>query len=352
MNSIVGLIKKFTKTQTIKDAFLVSLGMGLSTILSALSIFLIARFLGPSGFGIYTTALGIAIIITDAIDLAISSSIINFASGSKQSSKEYIKHGFQLKLILGLTAGLLFAVLSKLVSPLIHLNLSQPLLISSLFIPVVFLYRFPRSILQSEKRFLPDSSIEIVASLLRLVFILIFYYFLSLTVIKALTAYLLGAAGAFLFGSLFISWKFLKVKVKLETKKSFSSFQKWLTLGFILAAVHGRIDTVILLRLAGPEVTGIYQAAFRFFLPVLSLTAILSLIFAPRFASFPNQAIAKKYLKKTLLLSLAISSLVLLIIPLAPFLIRLIFGQGYLPAIVPTQILAVGFFAFMIGAPL
>ena len=352
MKSVFSLIQKFTKTQTIKDASLVTVGMGLSTILSAISIFLIARFLGPTGFGLYVTALGLSIIIIDSLELAISGSIINFSAQITKQSQQFIKHGFKLKLILGLSVGLVFALLSQLLAPILHSQLLKPLLMASFFIPVVFLQRFPRSILQAQKRFLSDISIEVCTSLFRLLSILVFYYFFKLTVISALFSYLLGAFLAFIFGSFFISWKFLKAKVTKLTKKNFFSFQKWLTFGFILAAIYGRIDSAILIKLAGAEVTGIYQAAFRFFMPVLSFTAVLSLIFTPRFASFSDQVTAKTYLKKALVLSLGFATLVLLIIPLAPFFVNLIFGPQYQAAILPAQILALGFFSFTAGAPL
>lgn len=352
MKSVFSLIQKFTKTQTIKDTALVTIGMGLSTILSAASIFLIARFLGPTGFGLYVTALGLSVIVIDSLELAISGSIINFSASHSKTSNQFIKYGFKLKLVLGVLVGLLFAIVSQLLAPSLHPDLTQPLLIASIFIPIVFLQRFPRSILQANKKFLPDISIEVATSLFRLLSVLSFYYFSKLTVITALTSYLLGALLAFFYGSLFISFRFLKAKITSQTKQNFFSFQKWLTLGFILAAVYGRIDSAILLKLVGPEITGTYQAAYRFFMPVLSFTAVLSLIFAPRFASFTNYKTAKTYLKKALLLSLGFSSLVLLIIPLAPIFVNLIFGSSFTGAILPTQILSLGFFAFVAGAPL
>ncbi len=352
MKKVTNLVQKYTKTQTVKDTVLVTTGMGLSTILSALSIFLIARFLGPAGFGLYVTALGLSIIVIDSLELAISGSIINFSSRKTIKAQQFIKYGFKLKLVLGVLIGIIFATLSQLIAPNLHSDLTKPLLIASVFIPIVFLHRFPRSILQSQKRFLSDISIEVVTSLFRLLSILSFYYFFKLTVLTALLSYLLGALFAFLYGSIFINWSFLRAKVTQSTKQNFFSFQKWLTLGFILAAIYGRIDSAILLKLVGPEITGIYQAAFRFFMPILSFTAVLSLIFAPRFASFNSFKIAKTYLKKALLLSLGFSVLVLLIIPLAPFFVNLIFGPSYKAAILPTQILSLGFFAFVAGAPL
>ncbi|HBU21787.1 TPA: hypothetical protein DEB02_02475, partial [Candidatus Beckwithbacteria bacterium] len=76
MAKIIKSLLAVTRTQTIKDAVIVTAGMGLSTLLAAASIFLIARLLGPTGFGLYTTALAIVVIVIDSIDLAISSSIV------------------------------------------------------------------------------------------------------------------------------------------------------------------------------------------------------------------------------------------------------------------------------------
>ena len=105
-------MKTIFASQTIKDSSIVTVGMGLSAILSALSIFLIARFLGPSGFGFYVSALAVAVIITDSVELAISNSLVKFASGSDRPLS-FIKYGFYLKVGLGLFLGLLLAQLSR-----------------------------------------------------------------------------------------------------------------------------------------------------------------------------------------------------------------------------------------------
>lgn len=351
MKKLTDSLLSITKTQTIKDAAVVTIGMGLSTAFSVASIFIIARLLGPADFGLYTVALTIAIIVIDALDLAISGSIVKFASQRDSESNGFIKYGFNLKLLLGLVVGLLFALLSQPLAGWLHPDLQKPLLISSLFIPVVFLLRLPRSLLQAQKKFLPDSALEVLTSLSRLIFVGGFYWLFKLTIITSLLAYLFGATTAFLIGASLISWQFLKARVTSKIKSRFFSFQKWLTLGFVLAAVHSRIDTAILLRLSGPAVTGIYQAGFRFFMPAIQLAAALSLVFAPRFASFPDQAEAKTYLLKAARLTLGLGALVLLIIPLAGFFISLIFGPEYQSAVLPTQILSLGFAAFVAGSP-
>ncbi|MCX6816318.1 MAG: oligosaccharide flippase family protein [Candidatus Beckwithbacteria bacterium] len=343
-------MKQFFSSQTIKDSTVVTIGMGISTVLSALSIFFIARFLGPSGFGLYVSALAVVVIITDSLELAISNSLVKFAAGTDRP-RAFIKFGFYLKLFLGLVLGLLFTFASQPLATLIQPQLKTPLLVASGIIPAVFLLRFPRSVLQAQKRFISDSVIDVSTNLLRLLFILSFYYFFHLTVELALVAYVLGALTAFLVGASLISWRFLASPLDVSVKRKFFNFQKWLTLGFIVAAIHGRIDSILLLRFSGPSATGIYQAAYRFFMPAIQLAAALSLVFAPRFASFDTGKKTRQYLTKATILSLSLACLSLAIIPLSPWLVNLIFGQKYNLSIPLVRILAFGFAAFLAGAP-
>src|SRR3990172_12801658 len=100
------------QTRTAKDSAIVTAGLGLSTILGAITIFVVARWLGPHNFGLYVTALAIAVILIDSLELAISGSIVKFASRADVKAAGFIKYGFYLKLILGLGLGLVFWFLS------------------------------------------------------------------------------------------------------------------------------------------------------------------------------------------------------------------------------------------------
>lgn len=342
---------EFLKTKTIKDSAVVTGGMVLSTLFSAASIFLLARFLGPSQFGLYVSALAVAVIVIDSLELAISNAIVKFSSNEGPDTAGFIHYGFKLKLRLGFVVGAIFAALSYLAAGWIHPQLKLPLVISSLLIPAVFWARFPRSLLRAQKRFMADSILENITSGFRFLAVGLFYWWGQLTVITALLAYLSGALAAAIVGSFLVDWGFLRQKVKEQIKRQFFKFQKWLTFGFIAAAVHSRIDSVLLLKLVGPDTTGIYQAAYRFFMPITQLASVLSLVFAPRFASFPDLATSRVYLAKAAKLTLAVGAAVLLIIPLAPWLVELIFGREYLDAVLPAQILSVGFFGFIVGAP-
>lgn len=337
--------------QTLKDTAIVTLGNGFSTLFSIVSIFLVARILGPADYGLYITTWAIMTIIIDSTDLAINNAIVKFASEKSNQSASLVKYGFFLKLFLGLGLTLIFALLSQPLANWLYPSLKDPLLLASLLIVTTLLFRFPRSILQSEKKFFKDVIIDVSISFLRLVAVIIFFFYFKLTVFTTLMAYLLAAIIGLIIGLNFISFKFLKAKVTLQTKKTFFHFQKWLTLGYIIAAIHGRIDSIILLKLAGPAAAGIYQAAFRFFMPFLQLAAALSLVFAPRFAGFVEKAQTKTYLFKAVKLSLGIAVLVLTLNPLFPWIIKLIFGSSYIASVAPARILTIGFAFFITGAP-
>lgn len=325
--------------------------MGISTLLSAATIFLLARWLGPAQFGLYGTALALAVIVTDSLDLAISSSIVNFGAKTDSRRPGLIKYGFILKLAVGLFLGLLFGSLARPVAAWLDPSLYQPLLITALVIPVLFVHRFPRAILQGEKRFLADSGLEVFSSLARFLGVFLTFRIGQLNVISSLWIYLGSYLATFLLGAGLIRWDWLAAKVDQSLRNNFFHFQKWLTVGFILAAIHGRIDSAILVKLAGTETTGIYQAAYRFFMPVIQLAAALSLVFAPRFASFDTRQEARNYLRKAGQLTSLAGLIVLGIIPLAPFLVQLIYGQEYLAAVGPTRILSLGFTMFILASP-
>ena len=352
MKSLLLRLINLIRTQTLKDTAIVTLGNGFSTLFSIVSIFLVARILGPAEYGLYITTWAIITIIIDSTDLAINNALVKFASKVSDKKNSLVKYGFYLKLFLGIGLTILFAILSRPLANWLYPDLKSPLLLASLLIITTFMFRFPRSILQSERKFFFDVIIDVSISFLRLLALVIFFFYFKLTVVTSLLAYLLAAFIGLIIGLNLISFKFLKAKVTLQTKKTFFHFQKWLTLGYIVAAVHGRIDSVILLKLAGPVAAGIYQAAFRFFMPFLQLAAALSLVFAPRFAGFSDPNQTKTYLFKAFKLSLGIAVLVLFLNPLFPWLINLIFGSSYITAIAPARILTIGFAFFIIGAPL
>lgn len=349
MKFLLNFFGTAAKTQTVKDTGIVFGGQVLSTLISAIFFILVARFLGPEKLGIYSMAMAIVIVLADTVDLAINSSIIKFYH--QQNYKAYWKFAFLLKLLAGFVFSILLFFSAGILSEIMHQDLTVVLKVSSLLVFLVFFFRFPKSVFQAQKKFLSDALIDVAFSSLRLLMLLLLIYFSALSVKSALWTQIISALGIGLIALKFTGVDFLKAKVTPVVQKTFFSFHSWLTVGFILAAVHSRIDNLFLMRFSGPAMVGYYQVGYRFFMPIVQFSSVLSTVFAPRFASFEKEEQVKAYLKKTSLLSGGLALLVLVFIFFVPIIVKILFGADYTPTVLPTQILAVGFAFFVFAVP-
>lgn len=349
MKLLVRKLGGISKTATLKDTVIVFSGQAIFTLISALFFLLAARALGPEKLGVYTTVAAIVVILTDTIDLALNSTIIKFINTKDGDS--YIKFAFFLKICSGIFLVSLLTIGSGFISLFLHQELNQEIIVASIFGLVLFFLRFSKAFFQGKKKFVNDAAIDVGISIIRLLILLVFIFTASLTVVNIFWTHIIATFFVFLLAIKKISLKFLKAKLDSQVRKNFFSFQSWLTLGFVLAAIHSRIDTLFLMRLSGPAMVGFYQAGYRFFLPVIQFASVLSTVFAPRFASFQDEKQVKVYLKKASLLSAAFGLLTWIFIPFVPFAVDVFYGPAYKAAVLPTQIMSVGFGTFVFAAP-
>ena len=349
MKFLLNFFGTAAKTQTAKDAGIVFGGQVLSTLISAIFFILVARFLGPEKLGIYSAATAIVIVLADTVDLAINSSIVKFYH--RKDYKAYWKFAFLLKMLAGFVFSILLFFGAGFLSEIMRQDLTVVLKVSSLLVFLVFFCRFPKAVFQAQKKFLSDALVDMATSALRLLLTILLIYFSLLSVKSVLWTQIISALGIGLIALKFIGIDFLKAKITPAVRKTFFSFHSWLTVGFILAAVHSRIDNIFLMRFSGPAMVGYYQAGYRFFMPIVQFSSVLSTVFAPRFASFEKEEQVKAYLKKTSLLSGGLALLVLVFIFFVPVIVKFLFGADYAPAVLPTQILAVGFAFFVFAVP-
>ncbi len=97
-----------------RGAFWLTLGWGLSTVISALALIIIARFLGPVNYGIYAAAT-IVLSLFSISDLSINQAATHYISqmrGKKENFKPYVKVSF----LGAFSTGILFYFLLALLS--------------------------------------------------------------------------------------------------------------------------------------------------------------------------------------------------------------------------------------------
>jgi len=343
-------IRYITKTGTIKDTGIVFIGNVISTLFSAIFFFIIARKLGPAKLGIYTTLVAVVMLLTDTIDIAINSSIIKFSNSNKKDA--FLKFAFLMKIVIGILLMVLLFSLSSFISVLLKQNITVPMKYAAILVLATFAVRFPKAYFQAHKKFSWDAQIDIGMSLLRLVLVLFLIAANLLSVISVIGIQIAEIVIICSYWMTKIPLNFLRTSIDAQVRKVFFSFHGFLSLAFILAAIHSRLDTFFLMRISGPAMVGYYQVGYRFYMPVITFASVLSTVFAPRFSSYPNLGLAKKYLRKTVFLSSALAALVLVFIIFLPLAIKIFFGTDYQNSILPAQLLAPGYFSFILGVPL
>ena len=360
---IIGIIKlrnfKGNKGIAIKNSFFNLSKTLIAKIGGLLSVILLARFLMPELFGIYSLVMATIFIFISFADLGISSALVRFVSralGKKdpQKAKGYTKYLFKLELILVLII-IGFSIFSAkfIANNYYHQPLFLPLIIGSLYIFSLPLTTFLESIFFSVGKFKEPVNKEIIFQVFRLIFIIIILFFIKkslpeeflifLIVFSIALSSFLGLVYLFFAAKKKISFLKTKLKkIKKNERKELKNFMIPLTIIGISGLFLGNMDIIMLGYFVRSEFIGYYSAVL--FL-IGSFTALLSfsVVLFPIFSRLKGIAL-NKALKKSVNATLIISGcLIILVIIFSPFIIKLIYGSDYINSIILLRILAFSF---------
>lgn len=345
-------ILSISKTATFKDTGIVFTGNAFSAILGAFFFFYLARVAGANNFGIISTSLAAMLVLTDLFDVALNTTIVNFAS-KKQYQTTVLKLILKRKLLFAFIVAPLLALFAHPIANLLgHQELAFPLRLAAIGIPLKVLYTFVKAALQSNRQFIFDAIAEVSGALFRLLIFILFFHICDLPVVaSAILAYSLGLGLAFLI-ALPRAIKLLREKISIskDFHASISRYQSWLTLSFVATAISGRLDIFALTRLGSLTAVGLYEAAFKLFIPVQQLSGSLSRVFAPRFASIDKKQFSS-YFKKTIWLSIGLALATLATLPILKPAILLLYGPEFLPTVSYARILIFYFALFILSTP-
>ena len=136
-----------------------------------------------------------------------------------------------------------------------------------------------------------------------------------------------------------------------ETKVCSGAFFHWLD-GVVVWAFlsRGKTDVPLVFALSGGQAAGIYSSAQKLVSLFPQIAASLEGVFSPKFASNPtnHRQLFTQYLVLVSLICLGL----LLLIPLAPILVPLLFGEKYLPAVGVFRLLLISLIPFFFSGPL
>ncbi len=318
------------------------LALGVGVLTSAI----VARYLGPEGRGIYALALLLPSLTVNFVQFGVGSATVYHVAREEHPLKRILGGNLLLLLAasgIGLVAGAIVVVFFRDVvfegTPERFLYLALPL------IPLDLLLAFFQPVLLGRQRFLAFNAIEFSRTGLRLVAMVV------------LLAWLRGGPGMAILGSVAVavlSGAALLTMVRRDAGqggwiasgpyvKEALSYGARAYPGNVLSFLHLRVDLLLINGYLGPASVGLYAIAVALVdqLALISRAAATALF--PRVAAGTANAKSVNLtplVTRTVLLVSGGAGAVLCLV--AGFLVRLLYGVAYLPAIDPLRILIIG----------
>lgn len=351
--------KGIFSTVTWKQSQVTIIGTIINGILGALFYILVARFLGPSDFGLLTISIATLTLIADIVDFGTNTGLVRYVSANliddKNTAFKYIKLALEFKILIWLVVLALGILFSEVIAVYIFnkAELIIPLKLVMVGVGGALLFSFATSSLQAFQKYFIWSAVNVLTNLLRLLFIICFFYFGILNLPITLLSYILLPFFGFSLALLFLPFgKIIQIKNEFSVARKLFTYNFWVAIFTIIAALSSRTDTFLSARLLSSFELGIYGVAFQLVQVVPQLVGALGTVAAPKFASFRSDKEMISYFKKFQLFVLGLAALAILCLPVVVYIIPQILGSAYSTATIPFVILFLAMLIFLISVPL
>lgn len=350
------------KSKIIKDFSYALLGNLFYAGLVFFANALIARELGPTGFGDFSLLYTIIFMITIFSDFGLSISIAKFlpeyySRNQEDKASNILNLSFIIKLVGSTIIAIIGIIFSWAIS---HYLLRDTRLLIPLIIVFIggiglSLYELLSNLFQAKQEFLTYSVYVGLRGFFIFSFILILVFSSSLSILTSIVIFSFVPTVIFLL-TLILNSGFnisdISLKLERENLLEFIKFNFYLIIANIASIFISRIDIFYINFFLGSESVGYYSVASQLIQIIIIITNSLTLILLPKVSELTSLAEIRQafygILKYSLLLFMGIFPFILS----GPFLITLIYSPSYEPAIFLFQLLAFGFGMSLIINPL
>ena len=351
-------IQDIINSATIKQSAVTFSGTFINGALGAIFYIFSARYLGPASFGLMILAITALTMISDISDLGTGTGIVRFVSEylikDRYKAYRFLKLGLKVKIIVSIVVVILGWISSPLIAEMLFskAELTTSLRIAFIGVSSALLFTFITSTLQSLQKFWSWSIIQIGTNSLRLIFVFALTWIGILTLNLNLLVYIFIPLVGFIVGMMIIKPDFMKVKNEYSVAKEFFHYNKWVALFSLVAALGARMDIFISGRLLTNHELGIYSASNQLVQVIPQFVVAIHTVIAPKMASMDSFKEFMSYLKKTQVMVLGIAILIILLLPIAVYLIPLLYGNSYITSVPVFIVLLVGMLFFLISTPI
>lgn len=348
------LLNNFGLKQTlVKNTFWLTFAEGISKIFKLVLFIYIARILGATEYGKFSFSLSFVNLFVIFSSLGIFNIVTREFAREEEKEKDFSAI-FSLKIILTLLTYILIFIGSFFITKEHDIRVIIYILGAEVLLDgfLLLLYSFLRAREKMEYQALG----QIIQVFLVTALGLIVLFFLP-SVKNLSWAYFLGTAFAFVVGMIFFNFRIHHIKPIFNSAvwKKYLLMSYPLALASFVGTIHGNIDSTMLGSWGEITQTGWYNAAQRIVQAAFILVNLASVSFFPVLSKFFKEENKNNFQKS---FDYFFIFVIFLVVPtilggivLAPRLIDLVYGSGYLPAVYALQITLVSTAIGVISAP-
>lgn len=318
----------------------------LTALLGLITVILLARLLGPGGNGIYQMVFLLPTMIVTLSNLGIGPATVYYVARKDYPLKTIISANLILGLIISAIACIIAVILvlffGDKIFPAIPIRL---LLIVILIIPISLLQSYLLTIFQGLQDFKVFNLISIVPQGVILLLVVLGVWILDGGVKAAIAANMLGSIVA-LSITLYYLKPYLDFRVIADRGYIFNALNYGIKahLSNIMAFLNERLDMFLVNGFLNPAAVGIYSIAVQIVEKLWMLSQSVSTVILPRISELKDEEEIRKQLTPLISRWVLMTTLVLsvLLAFIAPYLIPLLFGKGFVNSGTALQIMLPG----------
>lgn len=326
----------FLRSSGLRQSVITIVGNTLATGLSAVSLILISRILGPADFGIFTVGFAIVILLSKVIDGGLISTVLKFAGSSTTDEERnaYFSVTFKFKLLVTLVVVVVGLIFTPQLAQFLNFSNVAIIRLSFLLVPGTIFYEQLQTMLQALHQFSKAVALNALQASTKLIGMLLFLLFSIKSNVGIFSFYIAAP-----FTSLLVAKYLLPHSVKLNIFGSYPSAQakilrmvRHTSIAVLAAGIIENIDVLFVQKYLNVYETGLFGGVSRIAMIFMLIAYSMATVLNPRVAKYTTKFHLGAYLRKAFLI-VGVSLLGFLsVIPLAKWLIVLTIGQAYISA--------------------
>ena len=313
-------------------------------ILAFIAFILIARYLGPGGFGWFSYALSFVVLFTLMTDFGVSDLLIRDVAGEiEEKKRKYIRNIATLKIVFSLIA--FTAIISSVLAFEDRKDMLIVIAILSLSMILDSYNTFLKSIFRVFERMEYEAMSILLEGVFKLGLILWAIRALSVNIVFIAQMFLLTSIITLVFTTLAANIRFVPLGLSFDFKFWKRLFINSIPFAILILfhTINFRIDIIMLSKMVTNVVTGWYSVAIRLIEPILVIPVVFTAAVFPvisRLSKTSRKSLSEVYKSSIKVLILCSVFLVIFLYFGARFFVPLLFGPEFIKSIFAVKILS------------